>query len=133
MESTVFTDYQSFISFMEVERPSASGETSLIYEESLETQYYDMEGNEITKEEALTRRLEDSEGKVVCQYIGLNSDVISLRYTPKKGDILPLTVFTKDNLNTAQEKASVRHMIFMSLYAMECILIVFTYYIKRRK
>ena len=56
------------------------------------------EGDAISEEEALTRRLEDKNGTVVCEYIDRNESVVSLRYTPKDGTILPITVCTKEDL-----------------------------------
>ena len=62
------------------------------------------------QEEALTRRLEDKNGNVVCEYIDRNEKVVSLRYTPKDGTILPITVCTEDDLQEARQTAAVRHL-----------------------
>ena len=66
--------------------------------------YYDASGNAISEEEALTRRLEDKNGTVVCEYIDRNESVVSLRYTPKDGTILPITVCTEEDLQTARRR-----------------------------
>ena len=85
--------------------------------------YYDEYGNEIS-EEALTRRLEDKNDNVVCEYIDRNENVVSLRYTPKDGTILPITVCTEDDLQEARQTAAVRHVIFGAVYCIECLAVV---------
>ena len=102
--------------------------------EEIETgTYYDEYGNEISEEEALTRRLEDKNGNVVCEYIDRNENVVSLRYTPKDGTILPITVCTEDDLQEARQTAAVRHVIFGAVYCIECLAVVLIYFKKRAK
>ena len=95
--------------------------------------YYDEHGNEITYEEAMTRRLEDKNGNVVCEYLDRNESVVSMRYTPKDGTILPITVFTDDDLQEARQTASVRHVIFGAAYCIECLAVVLVYFKRRAK
>ena len=90
-------------------------------------------GNEITYEEAMPRRLEDKNGNVGCEYLDRNESVVSMRYTPKDGTILPITVFTDDDLQKARQTASVRHVIFGAAYCIECLAIVLAYFKKRAK
>lgn len=85
------------------------------------------------QEEALTRRLEDKNGNVVCEYIDRNEKVVSLRYTPKDGTILPITVCTEDDLQKARQTAAVRHVIFGVAYCIECLAVVLIYFKKRAK
>lgn len=118
MKGTTFEDYDSFIQYMGQDIP-ADGPT-VYYEtggtevaqapEGQSTVYHDKYGNEISREEALTRRLEDKNGKMVCEYIELNERVVSIRYTPKDGTVLPITVFTQDDLAAARNTASVRYL-----------------------
>lgn len=143
MKGTTFEDYESFIAYMEQDIPESSkyyfsdGTTSVVIPEPSEEAetgtYYDAYGNEISEEEALTRRLEDSKGNVVCEYIGRNKSVISLKYTPKDGTILPITVCTADDLQEAKQTAAVRHIIFGAAYCMECLSVVVVYFKKRAK
>ncbi len=109
---------------MEIPVPSEEIETGT---------YYDEYGNEISEEEALTRRLEDKNGNVICEYIDRNESVVSLRYTPKDGTILPITVCTEDDLQEAKQTAAVRHVIFGVVYCIECLAVVLTYFKKRAK
>ena len=95
--------------------------------------YYDEFGNEITYEEAITRRLEDKNGNVICEYLDRNESVVSLQYTPKDGTILPITVFTEDDLQEARQIASIRHVIFGAAYCIECLAVVLFYFKKRAK
>ena len=96
------------------------------------TTYYDQYGNEISEEEALTSRLKDKNGNVVCEYIH-RRNFVSLRYTPKDGTVLPITVCTEDDLQEARQTAAVRHVIFGATYCIECLAIVLIYFKKRAK
>ena len=143
MKSTTFEDYDSFVEYMEQDIPASprysfNGGTTAVEipvpsEEIENGTYYDEYGNEISEEEALTRRLEDKNGNVVCEYIDRNENVISLRYTPKDGTILPITVCTEDDLQEARQTAAVRHVIFGAVYCIECLAVVLIYFKKRAK
>ena len=143
MNGTTFEDYNSFIAYMEQDIPetpqdyfhggSTSVESPAQSEEIGPTTYYDEYGNEISEEEALTSRLKDKNGKVVCEYTDRNESVVSLRYTPKDGTILPITVCTEEDLQEARQTASVRHVIFAAAYCIECLAVVLAYFKKRAK
>ena len=142
MKGTTFEDYDSFIEYMEQDIPavprydvSLNGTVTAPIPESQvgPTTYYDQYGNEISEEEALTRRLEDSNGNVVCEYIDRNESVVSVQYTSNDGTILPITVFTEDNLLEARQTAAVRHMLFGAAYCIECLAVVLVYFKKRAK
>ena len=143
MKGTTFEDYDSFIEYMEQDIPAVpkhyfSGGTTAAEQaapsEKIDSgTYYDQYGNEISKEEALTRRLEDRNGNVVCEYLALNESVVSMQYTPKDGTILPITVFTDDDLQEARQTASVRHVIFGAAYCIEALAVVLAYFKKRAK
>lgn len=141
MKGTTFEDYESFIEYMEQDVPSEheyganynGSATSPVPEEEIgSTVYYDEFGNEISEEEALTTRLKDKNGNVVCEYISRRS-FVSLRYTPKDGTVLPITVCTEEDLFEARETAAVRHVIFGTAYCVECIAVLLIYFIKRAK
>jgi hypothetical protein len=143
MKGTTFEDYDSFIAYMEQDIPASSrhdfydGTSSVeqpVQSEEIEQgTYYDEYGNEISKDEALTCRLEDEDGNVVCEYIDRNKSVVSLRYKPKDGTILPITVCTEDDLQDAQQTVAVRHVIFGAAYCIECLAVVLVYFKKRAK
>lgn len=143
MKGVTFEDYDSFIEYMEQDIPTspryhfnggtASVETPAPSGEIETGTYYDEYGNEISEEEALTRRLEDRNGNVVCEYIGRNESVVSVQYTPKDGTVLPITVYTDDDLQEAERTAAVRHVIFGVAYCIECLAVVLAYFIKRAK
>ena len=141
MEGTTFEDYDSFIEYMEQDVPAESRYDANsngmmivpIPEDEIGTgTYYDEYGNEISEEEAMTSRLKDKNGNVVCEYISRRS-VISLRYTPKDGTVLPITVCTEDDLQEARQTAAVRHVIFGAGYCIECLAVVLVYFKKRAK
>ena len=80
----------------------------------------------------MTRRLEDKNGNVVCEYIQ-NRSIVSLRYTPKDETILPITVCTAEDLKEARETASIRHVFFFAAYFIECLSVVLVYFKRRAK
>lgn len=127
MKGTTFEDYDSFINYMQQDIPAASGDYAKEPEQSA-AQLPDGIG-----EEALTRRLEDSNGNVVCEYIDRNESVVSLRYTPKDGTILPITVCTEEDLQTARQTAAARHVLFGAAYCLECLIVILIYIRKRAK
>lgn len=138
MKGTAFEDYDSFIEYMEQDisassryHSNASIETPAPSREIEAGTYYDEYGNEISEEEALTRRLEDRNGNVVCEYIDRNESVVSLQYTPKDGTILPITVYTENDLQEAEQTAAVRHVIFGAAYCIECLAVIWAYFKKR--
>ena len=126
MKGTTFADYDSFIQYMQQDIPADSDGHAGEPKQSA-AQLPDGIG-----EEALTRRLEDSNGNVVCEYISRRS-VVSLRYTPKDGTILPITVCTEEDLQEARQVAAVRHVIFGAAYCIECLAVVLVYFKKRAK
>ena len=141
MEGTTFEDYDSFIEYMEQDVPANPSYNASLKEsaavpapeEQIGTPtYYDEYGNEISEEEALKSRLKDKNGNVVCEYISRRS-VVSLRYTPKDGTILPITVCTEEDLQEARQVAAVRHVIFGAAYCIECLAVVLVYFKKRAK
>lgn len=142
MKGTTFDNYDSFIDYMEQDVPMEqhhnfnNGTEAVeipVPSEEIETgTYFDEYGNEISEEEALTRRLEDKNGNVVCEYIDRNESVVSFRYTPKDGTILPITVCTEDDLQEAKQTAAVRHVIFGAAYCIECLAVVFVYFKKEQ-
>ena len=143
MKGTTFEDYDSFIEYMEQDIPAVpryqfdGGTTSVeipVPSEEIGTgTYYDAYGNEISEEEARTRRLEDRNGDVVCEYIERNERVVSLRYIPKDGTVLPITVCTEDDLSEARQTAAVRHVFFGAAYCVEILAVVRIYFKKRAR
>ena len=133
--------YQKLIEYMEQDVPANPSYNASLKEsaavpapeEQIGTPtYYDEYGNEISEEEALKSRLKDKNGNVVCEYISRRS-VVSLRYTPKDGTILPITVCTEEDLQEARQVAAVRHVIFGAAYCIECLAVVLVYFKKRAK
>ena len=127
MKGTTFADYDSFINYMQQDIPADSDGHAGEPKQSA-AQLPDGIG-----EEALTRRLEDSNGNVVCEYIDRNESVVSLRYTPKDRTILPITVCTEDDLRAAQQTAAARHVLFGAAYCLECLIVILIYIRKRAK
>ncbi len=138
MKGITFDDYESFISYMEQDVPayshySSADSTPRPAVEIVEATYYDEFGNEITEEDARTRYLLDINGNVVCQYIARNESVISVRYTPKDGTVLPITVCSDVDLLQAKHTVRVRNIIFTIIYLLECSTVLFIYLKKRMR
>lgn len=138
MKGTTFNDYESFVRYMEQDVPAKPR----YYDESMINAgiapaglptYYDEYGNEIREEEAMTRSIKDRNGNVVCTYVQRNHNVASFRYTEKDGTVLPITVCTYDDLDEAEHKAAVRHVIFGCLYAAQVAAVLVFYFKKRAK
>lgn len=132
MRGTTFHDYDSFIAYMEQDIPADSSALDSPNTQIGESTYVDEYGNEITPSEAHTVRLEDKNGVIVCEFVHRNRRA-HLRYTPKGGTILPITVFTDDDLQEAQQTAAVRHVLFSAAYAVECLTVVLVYNKRRAK
>ncbi len=130
MKGTTFDDYESFIAYMEQDVSSSSrGKMPVMsYGPVI---YYDENGNEVSEEQAFTQRLENQNGDVVCAYVQRNHNVVSVQYTEQDGTLLPITVYTYDDLQEAEHTADVRHVIFGCLYALE-VVVVLAYYFKKR-
>lgn len=143
MNGTTFHDYESFITYMEtrIPNPQLSSANQIVEYEDVPSlsedgendgeTWYDEFGNEITEEEARHRTLQDKNGTVVCEYTGWNESVVSVRYTPKDGTVLPITVHTYDDLEEAKQKAAIRHVIFGAGYGIEVLVVVLLYFKKR--
>ena len=119
MEGTTFDDYDSFVAFMEQDIPAGNQNSMWADSNSEPITYYDQNGNEISEEEALRETLELPDGTVVCSYIQRNQSVVSIRYSPRDGTLLPITVFTQSDVNQAQQTAAIRHVIFAVVYCVE--------------
>ncbi len=132
MRGTTFHDYDSFIAYMEQDIPADSSALNSPNTQIGESIYVDEYGNEITPSEAYTVRLEDKNGVIVCEFVQRNRRA-HLRYTPKDGTILPITVFTDDDLQEAQQTVAVRHVLFSAAYAVECLAVVLVYNKRRAK
>ena len=148
-EGITFNDYESFIEYMERDIPfdetpyqtglfesaqdSAAAPPQSSVEEIIdESTWYDEYGNEITEEEALTRRIEDANGNVVCTYIAHNNAVSFMRYTEKDGSVLPITVYTTSEMRTARTWAGIISSAVCLLYPAE-LLAGFVIYFRKRK
>ena len=142
MKGIEFTDYDSFISYMEQDIPYEERYYSSSYTRPEETvsvpapendeTWYDQYGNEISEEEARRRTIEDKDGNVLCEYIERNEMVCSVRCS-SSADRLPITVSTYDDLEEARQTADVRNVIFGFIYAAEATGILLVYLAKRKK
>ena len=149
-DGITFNDYESFIKYMEQDIPfdetpyqtglfesaqdSATAPPQSSVEEIIgESTWYDEFGNEITEEEALTRKIEDANGDVVCTYIARNNAVSFIRYTEKDGSVLPIIVYTTSEMRTARTWAGIISSAVCLLYPAELLAGFVIYYRKRKQ
>lgn len=143
MKGTTFNDYESFLEFVEtdVPRPSSFGSNQQagvavrIAPESEATVYYDENGNAVSKDEALTRTIEDRDGNTILEYVQRNGNVLSVAYSTgsKDGNILPITVYTYDDYREGRLIVQQRNAVFACIYVLEIIAAVIVYVLLRRK
>ena len=112
-----FDNYDDFKAFMETETQyQGSGFAAIA---PSDTVYYDMYGNEISREEALRTELRiydgTPEGKLVCTYLHLNNDAAIID-TADTEDGLPVTVITNGDLAAARGKSLLLHLAFLPVY-----------------
>lgn len=143
MTGTVFNDYESFLEFVEtdVPRPSSFGSNQQagvavrIAPESEATVYYDENGNAVSKDEALTKTIEDGEENTILEYVQRNGNVLSVSYSTgsNDGNILPITVYTYDDYRDGLLIVQQRNAVFACIYVLEIIAAVIVYILLRRK
>ena len=143
MKGSVFNDYESFLEFAEtdVPRPSSFGSNQQagvavrIAPESEATVYYDENGNAVSKDEALTRTIEDGDGNTVLEYVQRNGNVLSVSYSTgsNDGNILPITVYTYEDYREGRLVVQQRNAVFACIYVLEIIAAVIVYVLLRRK
>ncbi|MEG2138834.1 MAG: hypothetical protein RRY64_09260, partial [Oscillospiraceae bacterium] len=133
---TSFDDFNTFKAYMQQEIPAEHngiGGLDSAPEQSIpgSEHYYDEQGNEITKEQSMTRTITDNAGNVVCRYVDRNQSVRSLRYGHPNGALLPITVFTQQDLMVARQTIALRNAIFGGIYLLEIAAILLVYFKKR--
>lgn len=143
MTGTVFNDYESFLEFVEtdVPRPSSFGSNQQagvavrIAPESEATVYYDENGNAVSKDEAMTKTIEDGEENTILEYVQRNGNVLSVSYSTgsNDGNILPITVYTYDDYREGLLIVQQRNAVFVCIYVLEIIAAVIVYILLRRK
>ena len=136
LKGTTFTDYESFVAFMEkpVNCRYSLDNNSLVIEyiDPNATVYYDKYGNEISEEEGRRGTMELN-GEIVCEYIDRNESVYRISYESTPETLLPITVYTYEDMHTAQTVAKVRKLLFLPVYGMELVAVIFFYFKKKTK
>ena len=94
--------------------------------------YYDAHGNVIPVEEALTEHLYEG-SKIVLTYVRRNEAVRDIRYSIKNGEILFLETLTWDNYYRACAQLNTFNTLFFCAYAVEHVLAILLYFVKRKK
>lgn len=134
---TSFDDFTSFKAYMEqdIQYEQNDGAPGKAVEQAMpgSEHYFDENGKEITKDEAMTRTITDQDGNVLCTYIERNETVWRVRYGHFNGEILPITTFTKQDMDEAQRTIAGRNAVFGVIYLLEISSIFFVYLRKRAR
>lgn len=135
IEGISFDDWDSFKAYMEQDVPATYNYGSGMAKEIApdDAVYWDENGNQITKEEALRRTLEDADGNILCEYIERNRSVSSIRYGNTNGNWLPVTVYTIQDLYKGRQRIQITNSIFAAVYLMEAAAAMMVYMKKRSK
>lgn len=135
---TTFDDLDSFRAYMEQDIPyEGVGDVPPEPVGHTPVTYYDEDGNVVSEEAALTRTITDANGTVLCSFVHRNNAVYSWRHAVLAGDgaaeVLPITVYTYDDIRVAQEKAAGVNAVFSVLYWVELAAAVGVYYRRRMR
>ena len=149
VEGTTFYHYEDFIEYMERE----VSEEDLMYGDSYDEtyteniddeyvmeEYFDEDGNVITREEYerlyLTETVRDENGEVLFTYINRNEGVHEIRYGTapyEEGEDMPITVYTSQDLR--HEDVVINDLInplFTITYLVEIIATIVLYFQRKK-
>ena len=140
VDGTVFDNFEDFKAFMEIPEPDEYGVyyayengTVSVMASDAEVEYYDDQGNLITKEEAMTEHLYDKDGNVIYTYMRLNNSVSRMNYSAITEDNFHVTVYTHRDISRGLMVRDNIMIIFYMVYALEIIVAIVIYVVKRRK
>jgi len=139
VDGTVFDNFEDFKAFMETPAPDDHGvyyayENGKVVSEPVDSPaYYDGEGNEITQDEFLTEELYDKDGNVIYTYMRLNNSVSRMNYSAITEDNFHVTVYTHRDISRSLMVRDNIMIIFYMVYALEIIVAIVIYVVKRRK
>ncbi len=104
----VFDDYDSFTSFME---------------RDIDT----------SQEKVRTKTLRDRDGSILCQYEHRNFSVKYIRYEGTTDKYLPISVYTKGNMDIYNASLKIINISILILYPLETAIAAFCYLKKRKE
>lgn len=139
VDGTVFDNFGDFKAFMETPAPDEydvyyAYENGTVVSEPVDgTTYYDGDGNEITEEAFLTEELRDKDGNVIYTYKRLNNSVSRITYSAITKDNFHVTVYTNRDISRGLMILDNIMIIFYMVYAVEIIVAIVIYIVKRRK
>lgn len=87
------------------------------------SEYYDENGNEISKEQFYKEYIYDQNGKVICEYLHKNENVTEISYKWKDGNIISITTYTADEISSAYKAIEAINLIWLILYLAEILII----------
>ncbi len=135
-DGIVFQDMESFRVFaetptamLEVSYPGNSAPNETLWSDI--PQYYDMFGNPITEEAALTHYLFE-EGNEGYKYILRNESIVAISPSGDTG-YFPITVYTSDQWRWGEHIMNLCNIGFVALYVLEILTGIGVYWVRRRK
>ncbi len=133
--TTTFHDYESFVAYMETPIPYEAALSNGYGQNAVSVIPNSTTDNAwpVIEEETHTYTLEDVNGETVCTYIKRNETVFSVRYEPKEGTILPITVITHQEYRIARNISEIISIAYCILYPIEIVAALLFYYRKRAK
>ena len=135
-EWTVFTHEDSFRAFMEQDVDAlASSLTDSVAAPAPDSSvtYLDENGSVISEEQALSREMADSSGKVLFTYLWRNRSVRSVRCLSDTEEGPHFAALTWDAYYAGQAKARLVDAAFWAFYALEAAAAALIYWKKRQK
>lgn len=121
-----FTDYDSFIAFLETPTEEYYEYWGMDWEE---IEFTDEYGNEISEEEALTETMEI--GGQTITYLRRNHSIVSMHWNGGE-DPFPITVYTYDHYRQGNAIGNAVNTVFVGVYFVE-VVVAAAIYLKRRK
>lgn len=140
-EGTVFTDYESFIAYMEQPIPytvPSHAETAPVQIDVAEApadtpvQYYNEFGQPISEVEARTREVRNSKDELLFTYVEHNESVAGIQWGGGE-TMLPITAVTHDEVREARAEIRWRSIWFCMAYGLELLAVAVLYAIRRIK
>lgn len=124
-ETIEFTDYDSFVTYMET--PAGYADYGFgVYA-------LGDDGKVAADPQEFTTSLRLADGTVVCEYVHRNWDVQMLQYEEKDGAILPIHVITRQAYRAAINRVNLMNFIFVLFYTAEIVTCTVFYFTRRKR
>jgi len=131
-QGTVFQTFEDFKTYIETPKESSDSTAPDRIASDCQTVYYDSEGREISREEALRESFLDADGNEVYAWQRANQEVASIRWGEGES-YLPITVFTHADIQRGVQVQEAWNSLWIVLYLTEAAASGLLYWRKRGK